>query len=92
MRYLNAYLVDRNYGGPEEGGWWYDSGEPVASVPLPQFATPNYIEFVKQWLRTILGYMEGKRPLSSVIGGPELRIREEDDIARAWPEHRPHYE
>jgi len=24
MLYLNEYLVDREYGGPEEGGWWYE--------------------------------------------------------------------
>lgn len=23
------YLVDRAYGGPEEGGWWYTTGERV---------------------------------------------------------------
>ena len=22
------FFVDRAYGGPEEGGWWYDFGEP----------------------------------------------------------------
>lgn len=22
--YVNIYLHDRRYGGPEEGGWWYD--------------------------------------------------------------------
>ena len=27
MFYVNVYEVDRAYGGPEEGGWWYDSGE-----------------------------------------------------------------
>ena len=27
------YLVDRAYGGPEEGGWWYDYG---TLVPLEQ--------------------------------------------------------
>jgi Zn-finger nucleic acid-binding protein len=21
------YYVDQHYGGPEEGGWWYDAGE-----------------------------------------------------------------
>ena len=25
--YIAAYHVTRNYGGPEEGGWWYDAGE-----------------------------------------------------------------
>ena len=32
--YINAYAVTRHYGGPEEGGWWYNQGEPIASVPL----------------------------------------------------------
>lgn len=25
-----AFEVERRYGGPEEGGWWYDAGTPVA--------------------------------------------------------------
>jgi hypothetical protein len=29
--YLNTYLVHQAYGGPEEGGWWYECGEPVNS-------------------------------------------------------------
>lgn len=32
--YVNVYRVTRHYGGPEEGGWWYDAGEPLASVPI----------------------------------------------------------
>lgn len=28
MAYFTAlYLLDREYGGAEEGGWWYDTGE-----------------------------------------------------------------
>lgn len=34
LRYVNAYRVARFYGGPEEGGWWYDGGEPLASIPI----------------------------------------------------------
>lgn len=33
--YVNVYLVTRHYGGPQEGGWWFDVGEPLASVPVP---------------------------------------------------------
>ena len=29
--YLNTYKVHQAYGGPEEGGWWYDVGIPVNS-------------------------------------------------------------
>ena len=25
--YVNEYLENQRYGGPEEGGWWYDVGE-----------------------------------------------------------------
>ena len=27
--YVNVYLHDRALGGPEEGGWWYDTYSPV---------------------------------------------------------------
>lgn len=35
MIYINAYAVVRAYGGREEGGWYYDVGEPIASIPIP---------------------------------------------------------
>ena len=34
VKYANAYLTDRLYGGPEEGGWYYDCGEPIMSLPF----------------------------------------------------------
>lgn len=34
MLYLNAYKVYQAYGGPEEGGWYYSVGEPMASLPI----------------------------------------------------------
>ena len=30
--YLNTFEVWDCYGGPEEGGWWYEAGSPVQSV------------------------------------------------------------
>lgn len=30
-KYVNVYHVEQCYGGPEEGGWYYDSGEPLES-------------------------------------------------------------
>ncbi len=27
--YLNVYIVHQHYGGPEEGGWWYNSWSPA---------------------------------------------------------------
>jgi hypothetical protein len=32
--YVNVYSAAQAYGGPEEGGWWFDTGVPVASIPV----------------------------------------------------------
>lgn len=39
--YVNAYAVNRSYGGPEEGGWWYNSGSPLASIPVKAELRPG---------------------------------------------------
>jgi hypothetical protein len=39
--YLNAYEVTRHYGGPEEGGWWWNLFTPLASVPIPAKELPG---------------------------------------------------
>lgn len=39
--YVNAYAVTRHYGGPEEGGWWYNAGQPLASVPIRAKRVPG---------------------------------------------------
>ena len=42
VAFVNAYAVTRHYGGPEEGGWWYNAGHPLASMPVPATFTPNH--------------------------------------------------
>lgn len=32
-KWVNAYRISRHYGGAEEGGWYYDIRECLASVP-----------------------------------------------------------
>lgn len=39
--YISAYKVSRCYGGPEEGGWWYDSYEWL-KVSIPFRALQDY--------------------------------------------------
>lgn len=89
-QWVNAYAVSRNYGGPEEGGWWYDSGEPLASVPIDCDDDP---EPVKARLKELIGW--DKHPSQgrySVIGGADFEIYVEDKMAQPFPERTPHYE
>jgi hypothetical protein len=44
-RYVNVYEVEEAYGGPEEGGWWYDIGTPLASYATTCICeSDNHIE------------------------------------------------
>jgi hypothetical protein len=44
------YLQDREYGGPEEGGWWYDSGRRLDSLAETGL-TPAVCEVVPSLFR-----------------------------------------
>ena len=94
-RYLNVYIVDRAYGGPEEGGWWYDYGVPYASVPLGEDDGPAYHQPAVQkaaWKRWVKASNEDRPQVSSVSSEGIYVIRFEQGMAAAWPTERPYYE
>lgn len=107
LYYINAYAVTRHYGGPEEGGWWYNAGRPLASIPwaAPEALMdnegfilwdryPKYekdIDKVKEKLRQSLK-SEEYGDIYSMLGGQAVNIRFEKEIAKPYPEERPHYE
>ena len=89
--FVNAYLVHRCYGGPEEGGWWYDAGEPLASVPVERGDEAA----IESWRATLLSKFADRanpRGRGSVIGGPDLEVYVEDHTAAYFPAERPYYE
>lgn len=88
MRYVNAYCVTRHYGGPEEGGWWYNAGEPLASVPIDDGQDP---EPVREHLRSKFSDVN-QGNIYSVRGGEEVQVYIEDEFAAYFPRERPHYE
>ena len=91
--YVNLYSVGRNFGGPEEGGWWYDEGEPIASIPVH---SEEDRKRVCNELHTayVLPELEGKRHdrYSWHLGGEDLVLCVEDHFAAHYPTERPHYE
>lgn len=96
---VSVYLVDRAYGGPEEGGWYFDFGEPVIPkphFPLPQFFTSRedaieHRDEVQEKLdRDFNCHLP---PISSVLSqGRYAALIDENSYPKHWPERRPNYE
>jgi len=88
--HVNVYEIDRLYGGPEEGGWYYNTGRPVESVRVKNCM--KEVERVRQSL-------EAKYPTTgtvySVLASKRKDVFEvmvEDGFGEEWPKERPHYE
>ena len=90
MQYVNVYLVDQAYGGPEEGGWWYDYGVPYVSIP--EYCPGGLDAMLKQWQAWCEKKNKERPPYQNIKGIGEYHVSVEDEPARAWPSKRPHYE
>jgi predicted PhzF superfamily epimerase YddE/YHI9 len=88
VEWFNVYALTRHYGGPEEGGWWFNAGVPVASIPLMPGDTVDTYQPHLQALKE--RHEEGD--IYSVCGGVQVEGWVQDHPARVWPEERPHYE
>jgi hypothetical protein len=90
--YINAYETYDAYGGPEEGGWWYTTGEPTGESWGP-FATLD-----EAWDRmaTLESQAkernEGRWPRNSSNGGDWYALYVEKNRPKAFPERAPRYE
>ena len=83
-RFVSLYDVTRQYGGPEEGGWWYNWFSHVVSVPMlkDRRASEKWIERkTPRWARAWKSRWERG----------SWRIRETRPGERAT-KHRPYYE
>lgn len=102
---LAVYLVDRSYGGPEEGGWWFDNGTRIdelildsgTNVAIPKiFTDEDEAWHVAEAIQKVLDedINKGRRPISSVLSEGIYRAEVHDGYPpEYWPERRrPHYE
>lgn len=88
--FVNIYLADVAYGGPEEGGWWYPVGEAVRSFA---FHTRKKAERCKRLVERAIDKANESRPsISSVLSQGQFRIALEKHPAQDFPQVRPHYE
>lgn len=86
--WVNAYEVTRHYGGREEGGWWFNQGEPLASLPILLEEDPKpHVERLRELFSHV-----NEGDIYSSRGGSELDITVELKPAAYWPAERPRYE
>ena len=84
--FVTVYEAGRSYGGPEEGGWWFDTG-----VPIRHEIVGSYDEAVETREKLRAEYQNtGKR--YSVLGGEDYEIMIGLEPGKAYPETYPHYE
>lgn len=97
---VSMFEIGRAYGGPEEGGWWYDYGIPMHNNPRPRLVLrfTNELEADEccyRWNKLIesFGLNDGRRPMSSVIGDDHIRaVVSCGPEPLAYPENQPHWE
>lgn len=104
LYWVGVYLVDRAYGGPEEGGWYYDCGELVTDrsfyeghsdyLPrtfLDEKQAHAFAKTIDKWLEE--SHNVGRREISSVLSeGRYYAMVMEGILPHHYPERKPHYE
>jgi hypothetical protein len=85
--FVNVYEVTREYGGAEEGGWYYNSLRCLESIPCQHGYASDIIEWAKEEYAHI---KHGN--IYSVLGGAELEVMWEDSPCESETRNRPHYE
>lgn len=88
-----VYLIDRAYGGPEEGGWYFNCGEHVRTLKTfrREDEAVEYSRRLNRLLKKTLN--KGRREISSVLSDGRYAAEVWDNHAPShYPTQRPHYE
>lgn len=84
--YVNVYEVDRVCGGPEEGGWYFDTGQIIESRHVMTHDVNRTIADLER------EYPKTGDSNSVIYRGGDYRIYVEDNPGADYPEYPPHYE
>lgn len=95
MYAVNLYLCDRAFGGNEEGGWYYECGEPVMHPLNRIFTSKDEAEQYHASVRKLEEELNDGRPsISSVLSQGRFRffIGAKNEMPAPYPATRPYYE
>lgn len=86
--FVNVYSVTRHYGGPEEGGWWFDALHCEEIMPVQY----QYAETLREELKKRYEESHKWGDISSVLGGQDVVVYIEKDPKESETKERPVYE
>ena len=89
---LAFYEIDREYGGPEEGGWYYDSGTFVRAIGI-YFDDATALRAMRRANRLLERLQHRKRRVDSILyqGGRQRAFTFSGLPPERFPAMRPHY-
>ena len=87
MIFVSAYVITREYGGPEEGGWWWNRWALIQTIPCERKDAPA----IRSHLMDKYGDMK-EGDIYSVLGGQEIETAVEEEAGENETKERPHYE
>ena len=101
--HLGVFELQQNYGGAEEGGWWYDSGEVVQTETVRVSFKEDRTPYLEEGERAFLGKLAEKwatdyegfgttHRTSTRPRGRDFSWQVEWDTPEDFPKHRPRYE
>lgn len=87
LHYVAVYAISQGYGGPEEGGWWYEQGEIERHFAVKNLSAALRLKAALSEVYPVTGKS------TSVLGGEDWRIYISDrPFEPYYPRKRPHYE
>jgi hypothetical protein len=97
LRYIHKYEDNQCYGGPEEGGWWYNHAEPQWHIGIPLISTEEFAFKVCRFLNRRENKRqekENKYGYTSVLSYEDTFYSYgwEDCMVSEFPALKPHYE
>lgn len=94
-RHVSLYTVTREFGGPEEGGWWYNNHvlETSRAIPAWMFGGIRgwYINLMKNTLLSVFTHLK-HGDIYSVLGGTDIIVFREEVKGENQTEHPVFYE
>jgi len=94
-----VYILCRQYGGPEEGGWWYDAGDVLESWPIRVITRDGESDITEGEKDILLEIQEEMQEYTfGTCYRTSMRPRDDDYTfrftwgePRPFPERRPQY-